>query len=127
MYIGPVIAVTDLRRARDFYEDQLGLEGEPTPGGWIVRGLGGTVCYLLPDIGDAGTASWPVASFEVDDVRSTVRELRSRGSSSSGRMTCRSPWMPTGSPESSRDCASRGFGIRTAPCSRSSRSTTEGE
>lgn len=79
MHIGPVIAVTDLKRARDFYEDQLGLEGAPTPGGWIVRGVDGTVCYLLPDIADAGTASWPLASFRVDDVRTTVRALRSRG------------------------------------------------
>ena len=79
MHIGPVIAVTDLQRARDFYEDQLGLEGAPSPGGWIVNGINGTVCYLLPDIADAGTASWPQASFRVDDIWSTVRELRARG------------------------------------------------
>lgn len=79
MHIGPVIAVTDLQRARSFYEDQRGLEGASTPGGWTVRGADGTLCYLLPDIADAGTASWPLASFRVDDVRATVRELRSRG------------------------------------------------
>lgn len=44
-----------------------------------MRGDDGTVCYLLPDIADAGTASWPLASFQVDDVHAAVRALRSRG------------------------------------------------
>ncbi len=79
MHVGAVIAVTDLDRARDFYEGKLGLTGEPTPGGWLLRGDGGSVAYLLPGISDAGSASWPVASFRVDDVRAAVRELRSRG------------------------------------------------
>jgi catechol 2,3-dioxygenase-like lactoylglutathione lyase family enzyme len=79
LHVGPVLAVTDLDRAREFYEDKLGLAGEETPGGWIVQGDEGTVAYLLPGIEDAGSASWPVASFRVDDVRSKVRELRSRG------------------------------------------------
>jgi catechol 2,3-dioxygenase-like lactoylglutathione lyase family enzyme len=77
MHVGAVIAVTDLDRAREFYEGQLGLAGEATPGGWLVRGDGGSVAYLLPGISDAGSASWPVAS--VDDVRATVRSLRARG------------------------------------------------
>ena len=29
--------------------------------------------YLLPGVADAGTASWPVASFRVTDVREKVR------------------------------------------------------
>ena len=76
MHVGPVIAVTDLQRARKFYEEQLGLTGEQTPGGWLIRADQGTVCYLLPDVRDAGSASWPVASFRVDDVRDTVHRLR---------------------------------------------------
>jgi catechol 2,3-dioxygenase-like lactoylglutathione lyase family enzyme len=79
MHVGAVIAVTELDRAREFYEGKLGLTGAPTPGGWLVRGDGGSVAYLLPGIADAGSASWPVASFRVDDVRATVRALRSRG------------------------------------------------
>lgn len=79
MHVGPVIAVGDLRRARDFYEGALGLVGAETPGGWTVRGDEGTVIYLLPDVPDAGSASWPVASFRVDDVRATARALRGRG------------------------------------------------
>ena len=79
MHVGPVIAVSDLHRARAFYEEQLGLTGEDTPGGWMVHADGGSVGYLLPDIPDAGSASWPVASFRVDDVHAKVRELRARG------------------------------------------------
>ncbi|BCJ28851.1 VOC family protein [Actinocatenispora sera] len=79
MHAGPVIAVSDLDRAREFYEGGLGLAGEPTPGGWLLHADDGTVIYLLAGFSDAGTASWPVASFRVVDVRATVRELRSRG------------------------------------------------
>ena len=79
MHVGPIIAVRELDRAREFYEGGLGLTGEPTPGGWLLRAGDGTVIYLLAGFSDAGTASWPVASFRVADVRSTVRTLRSRG------------------------------------------------
>ncbi|MDZ5662931.1 VOC family protein [Nocardioides sp. zg-1308] len=79
-HIAPVIAVTDLDRARSFYEDQLGLEGSPAPGGgWVLAGDHGTVLNLLPDVADAGSASWPVATIRVDDVHATVRTLRERG------------------------------------------------
>ncbi|WP_037070355.1 VOC family protein [Pseudonocardia acaciae] len=79
MHVGPVIAVTDLDRARDFYEGKLGLTGEETPGGWLVHGDDNTVIYLLAGFTDAGSASWPLASFRVADARAAVRMLRSRG------------------------------------------------
>lgn len=79
MHIGPVLAVTDLDRAREFYEGKLGLVGEQAPGGWLVRGGEGTLAYLLPDVDGAGSTSWPVASFRVEDVRATVRTWRSNG------------------------------------------------
>lgn len=79
MHVGPVIAVSDLTRARAFYEDQLGLVGEETPGGWAVHAGGGTVAYLLPGDPAAGSATWPVASFRVADAHRTVHELRARG------------------------------------------------
>jgi catechol 2,3-dioxygenase-like lactoylglutathione lyase family enzyme len=84
MHVGPVIAVSDLSRAREFYEGALGLAGAETPGGWPVRADAGTVIYLLPDVPDAGSASWPVASYRVGDLRTTVRSLPS-----SERTTCR--------------------------------------
>jgi catechol 2,3-dioxygenase-like lactoylglutathione lyase family enzyme len=79
MHVGPVIAVTELARARDFYEGKLGLRGRETPGGWVVEADGGTVIYLLPDVPNAGGAGWPVASFRVDDVHATVRRFRAAG------------------------------------------------
>jgi len=79
MHAGPVIAVSDLARAREFYETKLGLAGEGTPGGHLVRGDGDTVIYLLPGVTDADSATWSVASFRVTDARATVRTLRSRG------------------------------------------------
>lgn len=79
MLVGPVLAVSDLTTARAFYEDKLGLEGESTPGGWVVRGDGDTVAYLLPGIAEAGSAGWPVASFRVDEVGAKVRELTQLG------------------------------------------------
>ncbi|WP_309238628.1 VOC family protein [Actinoplanes aureus] len=78
VHIAPVVAVSDLERSRKFYEGQLGLDGAATPGGWTVSGDYGTVINLLPEIPDAGSAGWPVATFRVDDVSATVRELRSR-------------------------------------------------
>lgn len=79
LHIAPVVAVTDLERSRTFYEDRLGLDGIATPGGWTLSGDYGTVINLLPEVPDAGSASWPVATFRVEDVSATVRELRSRG------------------------------------------------
>nr|WP_279303162.1 VOC family protein [Nocardioides currus] len=74
------MAVTDLERARAFYEDGLGLDGSPAPGGgWIPTGDHGTTLTLLPDVSDAGSASWPVATIRVDDVHAVVRDLRDRG------------------------------------------------
>jgi len=77
-HVAPVIAVSDLDRAREFYEGKLGLEGIATPGGWAVAAGHGTVINLLPNIPSAGSADWPVATFRVDDVHATVRDLRSR-------------------------------------------------
>ena len=79
MHAGAVIAVTDLARARAFYEGALGLAGHETSGGWEIEADAGTVIYLLPDVPDAGAASWPVASFRVPDVHAAVRRLRAAG------------------------------------------------
>lgn len=79
-HIAPIIAVTDLDRARAFYEGLLGLEGSAAPGGgWVLAGDHGTWLNLLSGVEDAGSASWPVATIRVDDVRAVVRELRDRG------------------------------------------------
>ena len=80
MHAAAIVAVTDLDRARAFYEGQLGLEGSASAGGgWTLAADHGTVVDLLPGVNDAGSASWPVATFLVDDATAVVRDLRSRG------------------------------------------------
>ena len=68
----------DLDRARRFYAEQLGLEpAEERPGGLRYRCRGGEFALFE----SAGTASgdYTQMSFEVDDIETTVRELRGRG------------------------------------------------
>lgn len=74
------IAVSDLDRARRFYEDQLGLvAGEVEEQGVRYRCAEGTgvFVYLSPE--NAGTASATVAGWFVDDLDRTMDELAARG------------------------------------------------
>ena len=78
-YIMPVLAVDDLDRATTFYRDKLGFtvrEDERMPDGAIVQ-TGAN--YLLIYKTDFRRGENTVASFLVDDVKATVRELRDRG------------------------------------------------
>jgi len=78
-YIMPVLAVDDLDRATTFYRDRLGFtvrEDERMPDGAIVQ-IGAN--YLLIYKTDFRRGENTVASFLVDDVKATVRELRDRG------------------------------------------------
>jgi catechol 2,3-dioxygenase-like lactoylglutathione lyase family enzyme len=77
--VGPVIPVSDLGAARAFYEDTLGLEGEPAPGGRVLRAGGDTRLFLLEGTDYAGQAAWPLASFQSDDLAATLDDLRARG------------------------------------------------
>ena len=77
--VGAVIPVSDIDASRAFYEDVLGLPGEPAPGGCALHAGGTTRLYLLDVAEYAGQAGWPLASFETDDLTATVDELRRRG------------------------------------------------
>ena len=77
--VGPIIPVADVARARAFYEDQLGLAGSETPGGYQFEAGGATRLYLLEVPDDAGSGTWPLASFRVPDVDAAVAELGDRG------------------------------------------------
>ena len=77
--IGPVIPVSNLERSRRFYEGQLGLTGQPAPGGFALRSGDGSVAYLLEGTEYPGQAEWPLASFRTEDLEATVAELTSRG------------------------------------------------
>jgi catechol 2,3-dioxygenase-like lactoylglutathione lyase family enzyme len=79
--IMPVLAVDDIERATAFYRDKLGcdvqrLEDDPS-GGVVVRIGERDRLFLYKTTFARGENT--VASLIVDDVESTVGELRSRG------------------------------------------------
>jgi catechol 2,3-dioxygenase-like lactoylglutathione lyase family enzyme len=70
----------DLKRARSFYEDKLGLEVEARenmPEGIFVHAGKGSLIFLY-ERGRA-TAENTAVTFEVDDLEATVSDLRSNG------------------------------------------------
>jgi catechol 2,3-dioxygenase-like lactoylglutathione lyase family enzyme len=70
----------DLKRARSFYEEKLGLETETRddmPEGLFVRAGKGSLIFLYQR--GRATAENTAVTFEVDDLEGTVSELRSRG------------------------------------------------
>jgi catechol 2,3-dioxygenase-like lactoylglutathione lyase family enzyme len=74
------MAVSDLDRARHFYEDQLGLvPGEEDPQGvrYPCAQGSGVFVYLSPE--NAGQSSATLAGWSVDDLDQTMQELGSRG------------------------------------------------
>ncbi|MHC1563014.1 VOC family protein [Actinomycetospora sp. C-140] len=78
--VATVIPVSDMARSRAFYEETLGLAGDPVPGGGhVLRAGDGTLLYLMAGTGYAGQAGWPLASFRAHDLPATVAELRDRG------------------------------------------------
>lgn len=77
--VATVIPVSDVARSRAFYEETLGLAGEPVPGGHLVRAGGGTRLYLMGHTGYAGQAGWPLASIQTHDLPATVADLQRRG------------------------------------------------
>ena len=75
----PTIAVSDLGRARKFYEETLGLKFmDESPGGIRFQAGQGTWVFVYPSQ-YAGTNQATCMSFEVDDLPATVKELRDRG------------------------------------------------
>jgi catechol 2,3-dioxygenase-like lactoylglutathione lyase family enzyme len=77
--VGAAVAVSDMERAREFYEDRLGLEpGTVTDDNRAYPCAGGTVIhvFLSPY---AGTARATLAGWGVDDIERVVAELSDRG------------------------------------------------
>ena len=75
----PYIPVADLARARNFYEEKVGLKvKEAYAGGVIYEGGNGSWVFMYPSAG-AGTSKASTAFWAVDDVAAEVAELKSRG------------------------------------------------
>ena len=73
------LPVTDVARARQFYEQKLGFKPKREIAGGVVYEFGEqTACFLYPTP-NAGTSKASQAFWQVDDVEREVAELKSRG------------------------------------------------
>lgn len=74
-----MLPTVDLARARDFYENKLGLApvGAQPDGKFLYR-CGGTILALFPR-GTPTKADHTAVSFEVPDIATEIRALESRG------------------------------------------------
>ena len=70
-------SVNDLRQAKDFYGQTLGLEVTETPEGLELR-TGNNVVFLYPKPNHT-PASFTVLNFQVDDIEEAIDELASVG------------------------------------------------
>ncbi len=73
------IAVSDLDRAKKFYEGPLGLKRMDERSDGVRYETTGGNWFLVYPSQFAGTAKSTYMSFEVDDVEMAVKELRERG------------------------------------------------
>ena len=77
--IVPYIPVSDVTRARKFYEGKLGLEPKEEYAGGVVYQFGkGSWVFMYPS-GGAGTSKASQAFWQVTDVEAEVAALKSRG------------------------------------------------
>jgi len=75
----PYIPVTDVARARKFYEEKVGLKPKAEYAGGVIYECGkGSWVFMYPS-GGAGTSKASTAFWAVDDVVAEVAELKSRG------------------------------------------------
>jgi catechol 2,3-dioxygenase-like lactoylglutathione lyase family enzyme len=76
-----IIAVSDMERAKAFYEGKLGLSGgeDGADGGRTYDCAGQTRIHVYPSSGNAGKSGATLAAWEVDDVEATVDELAGNG------------------------------------------------
>ena len=77
--IVPYIPVTELARARKFYEGKVGLEHREEYAGGVIYECGqGSWVFMYRSTG-AGTSKASQAFWAVDDVAAEVAELKTRG------------------------------------------------
>ena len=75
------IAVTDMARARAFYEDKLGLASieEGADGSRVYATGGGAQLHVYPSPPHAGLTTATLATWDVDDVDRVIDELTAKG------------------------------------------------
>ena len=79
--VGPAIAVSDMGRAKAFYEGKLGLSGgdDQGDGGHTYPCGSGTAIHVYPSPDNAGKSGATLAAWVVGDVEGTVDELTAKG------------------------------------------------
>ena len=79
--VEPVVPVSDLAKAKEFYEGKLGLSGgrEISDGGITYPCGGGREIHIHPSPDAAGKSSGAIAAWEVHDLEKTVDELTANG------------------------------------------------
>ncbi|MCL6699399.1 VOC family protein [Sphingomonas sp. NSE70-1] len=75
----PMLAVKDVDRARQFYEEKLGFDTADEMGGEIVTLKGGNTDITVYRSEFAGTNKATALTFDVDDIESEVRDLKEKG------------------------------------------------
>jgi catechol 2,3-dioxygenase-like lactoylglutathione lyase family enzyme len=75
------IAVSDMERAREFYEEKLGLSTVQTgaDGSRIYASGGDASLHVYPSPAHAGNSAATLATWYVDEVERVVDELSSKG------------------------------------------------
>ena|SRR5436190_17745744 len=78
--VGAAVAVTDMNRARSFYEDMLGLkaQGDDPDGGRTYECGDSTELHVFPSPG-ASPSGATTAGWTVDDIEQIVDELSATG------------------------------------------------
>jgi catechol 2,3-dioxygenase-like lactoylglutathione lyase family enzyme len=72
------IPVSDVARARKFYEGTLGLRPKQEYAGGVIYECGGTEVFMYPTP-NAGTSKASQAFWQVADVEAEVADLKARG------------------------------------------------
>jgi catechol-2,3-dioxygenase len=72
-------AASDLARARQWYQEKLGLEPEREDMGGVWYRFGGDTWMYLYSTPSAGTAKNTVAGWQVHDIAAVMADLRARG------------------------------------------------
>jgi catechol 2,3-dioxygenase-like lactoylglutathione lyase family enzyme len=79
--VEPAVPVSDMAKAKEFYEGKLGLTGgrDIGDGGITYPCGGGREIHIYPSPGNAGKSGGTIAAWEVDNLEKTVDELTSNG------------------------------------------------
>ena len=79
--VEPTVPVSDIAKAKEFYEGKLGLSGgrDIGDGGITYPCGGGREIRIYPSPANAGKSGGTIAGWEVDDLEKMVDELTANG------------------------------------------------